>query len=211
MADVTIYTSRTCGWAVRNYAALIEKGVAFDTVPAKSSDGTKLDEFLALTPYEKTPVLRFGNTAVFESRLINEFIDDQFPSPRLMPSDPAGRCEARKWMHYCEDRLIPALTEIARTVDSDKRAIAINDFGKNLEWFTANGLPAGWQGPYFFGEDFSLLDLVFFTLFGTARELEQLLGVSLLAQDTALQRWASRILARPSLREAEKIRKELEF
>ena len=83
MAEVTIYTSRTCGWAVRNYAALVEKGIEFDTVPAKGDDGEKLTAFLALTPYGKTPVLTYEGTAVFESSLINEFINDQGGSTTL--------------------------------------------------------------------------------------------------------------------------------
>jgi len=211
MADVTIYTSRTCGWAVRNYAALIEKGIQFDTVPARDSDGVKLDKFLTLSPYGKTPVLSFGDTAVFESRLINEFIDEQFSSPSLMPSDPAGRCEARKWIHFCENRLLPTLTEIARANDANTRARAIESFSEDINWLSENVLSRRWKGPYFFGDRFSLVDLVFFTLFRTARDIEITLNIKLPMTDPSIRAWSESVLSRPSLQQAVQIQEDLEF
>lgn len=211
VADVTIYTSRTCGWAVRNYAALIEKGVEFETVPAADSDGGKLDEFLALTPYGKTPVMSHGNTAVFESTLINEYIDEQFPEPALMPGDAARRCEARKWIHYCESKLLPALTTIAQAIDDDNRDRAADRFDEDLRWFERSALLATWRGPYFFGGQFSLVDLSFFTLFRTIDDLERHLDLNLSMPHPALRNWANNIQARPSLQRAQAIQEGLGF
>lgn len=211
VASVTIFTSRKCGWAVRNYAALIEKDVEFEAVPATDSEGGKLDEFLALTPYGKTPVLRNGDTAVFESTLINEYIDEQFPMPALMPADAARRCEARKWIHYCENRLLPLLTTIARSRDDDSKDRAADRVGEDLEWFERNVLRANWQGPYFFGDQFSLVDLNFFTLFRTIDNLKRHIDLELSLPDAALRVWTENVLARRSLQHAQAIQEGLTF
>ena len=211
MAEVLIYTSRNCGWAVRNYAALIEKGVDFDAVPAKDDDGNKLDEFLALTPYGKTPVLSDDDVAVFESHLINEYIEEQYPDPPLLPRDPASRSVARKWTHYCEHSLLPALSTMAGAPDALTRGSAVDRFTERLEWFATNGMPERWLGPYYFGERFSLLDLVFATLFQTMREIEQTLPINLPLQNDVMERWAENVLARPSLSSALAVRDGLEF
>ncbi|MDJ0657722.1 MAG: glutathione S-transferase family protein [Xanthomonadales bacterium] len=211
MAEVTIFTSRNCGWAVRNYAALIEKGVAFDPVPAKDGDGVKLDTFLSLTPYGRTPVLYCEGTAVFESSLINEYIDDRFPNPPLLPSDAAARSEVRKWTHYCENSLLAALTRIAKAQEGDARTAAIAEFKEQMCDFARFALPADWRGPYFFGKRFTLLDLVFSTLFETIRQIERHSTTSLPMQNEAMRRWAENVLSRPSLRSAMALRDELEF
>ena len=211
MAEVMIYTCRYCGWAVRNYAALIEKGVSFDTVPAKDDNGSKLGTFLSLTPYGKTPVLSHAGTAVFESHLINEYIDEQFPDPPLLPDDPGSRSESRKWTHYCENSLLPALTRIAKAPDDEVRELAIAEFVSRMNWFARRVMTSNWHGPYFFGEKFSLLDLVFSTLFQTTREIEQALTIPLPLPNEAMRRWAENVLARPSLRSAKAIREKLEF
>ncbi len=211
MADVTIYTSRNCGWALRNYAALIEKGISFNTVPAKDDAGTKLDAFLSLTPYGKTPVLSYEGTTVFESCLINEFIDEQFPDPPLLPDDPGSRSNSRNWTHYCENSLFPMLTQISKAPNDNARMPSVAEFSARMSWFATHALPANWRGPYFFGEQFSLLDLVFSTLFQTTGEIERAANILLPLPNEAMQRWADNVLARPSLRSAAEIREELEF
>ena len=135
MASVLLYTNRNCGWAVRNYAALIEKDVDFEAQPAADVDGNKSTEFLKLTPYAKTPVLVCGGHAVFESTLINEYIDERFPDPPLMPEGARERSNVRKWIHYCEHRLLPMLTTIARTRDPDSRKYAVKKFGDEAQRF----------------------------------------------------------------------------
>lgn len=211
MPDIRIYTSRGCGWAVRNYAALREKRVDFTAIPAVDAAGNKLVEFLAATPYGKTPVLLDGTTAVFESSLINDYIDDRFPEAPLMPDDVTGRAEARKWMHYCETRLLPQLTAIARAEGAAAREGALGGLQENMEWFEAAVLTTRFEGPYFFGERFSLLEIVFHTFFSTLDAVHGWAGESPRILQPLLLDWREAIAERESIRYAEDFRRNLGF
>lgn len=211
MADIRIFTGRNCGWAVRNYAALIEKGIEFDTIPTFDQSGKKSPRFLAGTPYGMTPVLLHRDIAVFESTLINDYIDDSFPKPPLMPSDPRGRIEARKWIHFCEFTLFSTLKKVARTEKNEGQNGATASFRADLGWFCDNALKNNWQGPYFFGAQFSLLDIVFHTLFESARQIQKSYDERVAVSQNALQEWRSNINARPSIKKALKIQEQLPF
>ena len=211
MDSVKIFTSRTCGWAVRNYAALLEKGVEFDTISARDASGNRTAEFLAATPLLKTPVLVHGDTRVFESTLINLYIDDCFPQPPLLPDNPSERIEAHKWIHFAETRLMRELSDVAKAECPDVRRAAVGQLGADLHWFAENVLGEHWTGPYFFGEQFSLVDIAFSTVFRTLRQIEAQLLMSIVEAARSLENWERNILARPSIRQAVDIQEHIEF
>ncbi len=202
MPDVKIFAGRNCGWAVRNYVALMEKDVPFETVSPTDSSGRKSDEFLRATPYAMTPVLIHGDAAVFESTLINEYIDDRFPDPPLMPPNPADRSEVRKWIHYCEKSLLRPLIRGAADQSMQDRSTAIEIFRERANWFARNVLPENRSGPYFFGAQFTLLDIAFHTLFKTVRQIEESHDEVFGILHESLKEWQSSIDSRPSTRKA---------
>lgn len=210
MSEIRIYTGRGCGWAVRNYAALHEKGVEFTAIPPVDAEGNKLPEFLAATPYGKTPVLLDGEISVFESNIINEYIDERFPQPPLLPDDPRDRAAARKWIHYCDNRLLPQLTTIARS-GKDERDAAIARLEEQLDWFEAAVLVPRLEGPYFFGDRFSLLEIAFHTFYTTLGAVEAHGGDDMAALPPAMRDWRGAILERGSIRYAEAFRDGLGF
>jgi glutathione S-transferase len=211
VADIRIFTSRSCGWAIRNYASLLEKGIAFDTVPAVNGNGNKTDEFIAATPFLLTPVLAHGETRVFESTVINEYVNDRFPDPPLLPPDPAGRVEARKWIHFSESRLLSTLTKIARTEDSLTQRSAIDSFNADMNWLAENVLGDDWHGPYLFGELFSLTDIAFSTVFETVRSMENSLDISIAEYRLSIEVWQRNIAERPSIQQAIQIREQISY
>ena len=93
-ALITIYSTPGCGWAVRNYAALIEKGIPFTIAMAKDAGGRKTEDFLAISPYARTPVMTVNGDVVWDSLHMNYFIDELFPEPALMPDSPLDRAQA---------------------------------------------------------------------------------------------------------------------
>ena len=211
MADVKIFTSRTCGWAVRNYASLLEKGVEFDTVCSRDSAGNKTAEFVAATPFQKTPVLVHGNTSIFESTLINLYIDDRFPDPPLLPDNPADRIEAHKWTHYAETRPMLALSAIAKAACCESRRVAMEGLDSDLDWFATEVLQEHWVGPYFFGDQFSLVDIAWFTVFRTLRQLVEQLQMPLVDLHPSLILWEHNVRMRPSIQRAMDIQEQMAF
>lgn len=44
-----------------------------------------------MNPYNDVPVLVERDLTLYESNIINEYIDERFPHPQLMPADPVMR------------------------------------------------------------------------------------------------------------------------
>jgi len=190
---------------------LLEKGIEFDTVPAVDSDGKKTDEFVAATPFLMTPVLAHGQNYVFESTIINEYINDRFPDPPLLPADPSGRVEVRKCVHFCEARLSKTLTKIATSDDTPTRRDTIDQFNADMNWLEKNVLGDDWRGPYLFGDLFSLADIAFFTVFETVRSVESLLEIPIAKFRPSIEVWQHNIAERPSIQQAVQIQERMSF
>jgi len=73
-------------------------------------------EYLKLNPNATVPTLVHDGRAVYESSIICEYLDEAFPQPALMPPDPPGRAEARRWLKYHDDVAHAALRKVSLQV-----------------------------------------------------------------------------------------------
>jgi glutathione S-transferase len=81
--------------------ALHEKGLVYDRVTLNlANKDQKRPEFLKLNPYGKVPVIDDNGKILFESCIINEYLDEQYPDPPLMPKDPYLRGRGRGLVDY---------------------------------------------------------------------------------------------------------------
>src|SRR5262245_56068948 len=94
---LTLVSHHLCPYVQRAAIALSEKSVAFDRVYVDLAD--KPDWFLSISPLGKTPVLKVGDRAIFESAVILEYLEETQPTP-LHPSDPLTRAEHRSWIEF---------------------------------------------------------------------------------------------------------------
>lgn len=85
MPKLTLISHTLCPYVQRAVIALTEKGVPFKRIDIDLAN--KPDWFKALSPLGKTPVLQVGETAIFESAVILEYLEETQPHP-LHPSDP---------------------------------------------------------------------------------------------------------------------------
>lgn len=86
---------------------LHEKGVDFDVHEVDLNN--KSEEFLSVSPYGKVPVLRVDGTSLYESNIVNEYLDEVYEAPRLMPDNPEGRASVRSWMAFADDYFFPSV------------------------------------------------------------------------------------------------------
>lgn len=91
-----------CAQKVR--LALAEKGVAFESRIVTPPD-LRSAEYLALNPNGYVPTLVHDGAIITESRTINEYIDEAFPNPSLMPASPLDRARLRNWVKQIDDSL----------------------------------------------------------------------------------------------------------
>jgi glutathione S-transferase len=66
----------------------------------------KRPEFLALNPEGKVPVLRDGETLVYDSTIVNEYIEDRYPETALTYSDPSQKAKVRQWEDYGDNNFL---------------------------------------------------------------------------------------------------------
>lgn len=80
---------------------LHEKGLTYESVRIDLGKGDqRKPEFLKLNPYGKVPVIVDDGKVLFESCIINEYLDEKYPSPPLMPKDPYKRGRVRVLIDY---------------------------------------------------------------------------------------------------------------
>lgn len=81
--------------------ALHEKGLAYSRVTLDlAKKEQKRPEFLKLNPYGKVPVIDDDGKVLFESCIINEYLDEKYPNPPLTPKDPYLRGRGRVLVDY---------------------------------------------------------------------------------------------------------------
>jgi len=112
MSEITIYSFDKCPFAQRTRMVLIEKDLPFELVEIDVYN--KPDWLPAVSPYGKVPVLKHEGNTIYESAIINEYLDEVFPQIQLMPVNHFQRAKARIWMDYCSNRYLPACSQLMR-------------------------------------------------------------------------------------------------
>jgi glutathione S-transferase len=80
---------------------LEEKNLPYEVVPIDlRKQEQKTPEYLKLNPYGKVPVLTDNATVLYESCIINEYLDEKYPNPPLMPKDLGKKAKARILIDY---------------------------------------------------------------------------------------------------------------
>ncbi len=69
----------------------------------------KSEEFLAASPTGKVLVVVADGDSLYESNVVNQYLNEVFESPRLLPEDPKKRAYARIWMASADDDFFPAV------------------------------------------------------------------------------------------------------
>ena len=98
---ITLYDAVPSSNSDRTKIALHEKGLGYDRVTLDlAKKDQKRAEFLKLNPYGKVPVINDAGKVLFESCIINEYLDEKYPNPPLMPADLGKRAKARILTDY---------------------------------------------------------------------------------------------------------------
>ena len=91
---ITLYEHPLSPYAQKVKIALYEKGIPFEAVTPDIFGGTT-QEFVSSSPRREVPSLVDGETTVFDSTIILEYIEDKWPQPPLLPATPAERARVR--------------------------------------------------------------------------------------------------------------------
>jgi glutathione S-transferase len=189
-----LISHKLCPYVQRAVIALTEKGVAFERIDIDLAH--KPDWFVAISPLGKTPVLQVGDTAIFESAVILEYLEETQPKP-LHPADPLDRAEHRAWIEFGS----AVLNDIAGFYAAPDEA-TFKARTSQLEQRFARLETRVAASPWFDGTRFALVDAVFGPVFRYFDVFDEIADFGILAGKPKLKRWREALAARPSVRAA---------
>ncbi|MCC5632122.1 glutathione S-transferase family protein [Nostoc sphaeroides] len=198
MAEIKIYSAVVCPYAQRSRLVLQEKGIDFDLIEINLQN--KPEGFTDISPYGKVPAIAHNNNRVWESAVINEYLNEVFPNPPLLPSSPIAKAQARIWIDFANTRFVPAFSTLLRSPDVQQQEAAKQELYKHLEFIEneAFGKLSG-DGPYWFGESVSLVDFTFYPWFERWAALKHHRGFALPEEFTRLRQWKKALKQRDSV------------
>ncbi len=196
---LTLISHTLCPYVQRAVIALIEKRVPFERIDIDLAN--KPDWFLKISPLGKVPVLLVatddGEVALFESNVICEYIEDTQGGAKLHPQDPLVRAQHRAWMEF-GSTILSELWGLETTGDpavfETKRKAVAAKFARVEEALST--------GPFFAGEQFSLVDAVFAPIFRYFDVFDELTDLSVFADTPKVRAWRKELAKRPSVRSA---------
>jgi glutathione S-transferase len=187
-----------CPYVQRAAIVLTEKGVPFERRWVDLAN--KPDWFKAVSPLGKTPVLLVGDTAVFESAVICEYLDDSV-LPRLHPADALVRARHRSWMEFGSN-LLNAIASFYNAPDEATLLAKARDMRTRFEQLDAE-LAGTWNGgPFFAGHQFSIVDAVFGPVFRYFDVFDAIGDFACLKGLPKVGAWRAALSSRPSVRDA---------
>lgn len=181
---LTLYDAPRCPYCARTRIVLAEKDVPHETVTIDL--GNRPAWLLEHNPpHGRVPVLEEDGWVLPESAVIDEYLEERFPEPPLMPSDPAARAAARFVVFRFDDLGTPYYAfrreEPGAATRLDESLQALDEFLEGT--------------PYLTGDAFGLADIAYLPWLLRLRDL---LGFPL-APYPAIERWLGLCEARPSV------------
>jgi glutathione S-transferase len=177
--------------------ALLEKGLEFERVPIDlGKKEQKNPDYLKIHPFGQVPALDDEGFIVYDSTIINEYLEDEYPYPPLLPKDSDGRAKARLMEDFRDNYFNAACIQLmregrkaegerdAKVIDGAKAEIAkcLDRIEKELE------------GKEYLAGDFSLADIAFMANLDVLERF----NIPLDAKYKNTSAWIARLKARPS-------------
>ena len=180
---ITLYDADRCPYCARVRIVLAEKGIEYETVQIDLGDRPAW--IYEKNPLGRVPVLEEDTFVLPESAVINEYLEERYPEPRLWPADEGARALARLLV-FRFDELSKPYYALRRGEDG-----AGERFDAALRTLEA---VLGAQ-PYLSGQEFGLADAAYIPWILRARDR---MGVEL-GRLPALTDWVERLTVRPSI------------
>ena len=147
---MTLFSDPECIYSHRVRLVLAEKNITVDII---DTDPLDLPEDVAeANPYGTLPTLIDRDLALYDSRIIMEYLDERYPHPPLLPIDPVSRANTRLYLHRIEKDWYSLLGEFDKGEKSAAKARKTlrDSLAASAEVFSAK--------PFFLSDEFSLVD-----------------------------------------------------
>jgi glutathione S-transferase len=193
---IELISLNICPFVQRSAILLNEKDIDFKIRYLSPEElKNKPEWFLKISPLGKVPVLRVDDNVIFESAIINEYLDETNP-PYLHPADPLTRAQNRAWIEFSSGLL---LLNYGLSVAKDK-----NEFNLKLDELKAKlaRLEEQVKGPFFNGKDISLVDIALAPFFTRAEIFGEIYPLNLYEKLPKVNELAKKLVNRKSVKES---------
>jgi glutathione S-transferase len=194
MPKLTLISFNLCPYVQRSVITLIEKGIPYAIEYLDLYD--KPDWFQHISPLGNVPVLKVDDRVLFESAVITEYLDE-IAEPRMHPDDPLDRAYHRAWIELISAGLVNT-HQLMVAVDETAAKLAANSAREKLAHLDQQ---LG-DGPYFAGEDFSLVDAAAAPMLQRLQWCENIKSLQIFDGYPGLAAWRDALLARPSVQQS---------
>src|SRR6267378_2051026 len=147
-----LYSGTTCPFSHRCRFVLYEKGMDFQVIDVDLYN--KPEDIAVMNPYNRLPVLVERDLILYESNIINEYIDERFPHPQLMPADPVMRARARLMLFNMEVELFSQIESLESGKEKQVERARQHVTDRLIEL-----APVFTKTKHMLGNDFTMLDV----------------------------------------------------
>jgi glutathione S-transferase len=185
MTKPELISFKLCPYVQRSVITLKEKGIDFDITYIDLKNPPAW--FTEISPLGKVPCLKVGQDTLFESAVINEYLDEINP-PSLHPLDPLKKAHNRAWIEFGSTMLVNQYMVSM----SDNKSVVEENIQEIKDKLTR--LEDQVSEPFFNGESFSLIDTSFAPLFMRLNLLENWGGVMFYENCPKVEQWGEDLL-----------------
>ena len=193
---MVLYSGTTCPFSQRCRFVLFEKGMDFEIRDVDLYN--KPEDISIMNPYAQVPVLVERDLILYESNIINEYIDERFPHPQLMPADPVMRARARLFLFNFERELFIHVQTLERRDHQSNNAKELEQARAQIRDRLTQLTPIFVKNKFMLGEEFSMLDVAIAPLLWRLDHY----GIEMPKSAAPLLRYSERMFSRPAYIEA---------
>ena len=199
---IKLYDYLSCPYGQKVRIVLAEKALTYDLVAVDlAQHENRKPEFVRLNPFARVPVLVDDDTTVYDSTIINEYIEDEYPEPPLLPAigSSAMRSRARLFEDFADTSFTPQVGQLIAEVskpEGDRDQARVQRLHQSVER-VLDYLNHELQGNSYLAGEFSVADIGFAPRMLVLGEV----GIDVLGNNRGnVDAWIKRMLERPSIR-----------
>jgi stringent starvation protein A len=193
---MVLYSGTTCPFSQRCRFVLFEKGMDFEIRDVDLYN--KPEDISIMNPYGQVPILVERDLILYESNIINEYIDERFPHPQLMPADPVMRARARLFLFNFERELFIHVQQLERRDHNKDSGRLMDRARQQIRDRLTQLTPIFMKNKFMLGDDFSMLDVAIAPLLWRLDHY----AIEMPKSAAPLMKYAERIFSRPAYIEA---------
>jgi len=118
-----LYDFLPCPFGQKVRVVLAEKGLSYDLIQIDlAQNEQRRPDFLRLNPFGRVPVLVDEDVTVYDSTIIAEYLEDEYPEPPLLPpvGSSALRARCRMWEDFADTSFTPQIGQLMAELSKEE-------------------------------------------------------------------------------------------